>query len=374
MAKPIEFGLMELKSRQRGARMNELMRRLELRWPIFQAPMAGVSTPELAAAVSNAGGLGALGLGAATVDGARQQVAAARALTLGPLHLNFFCHPPATRDTAVERAWIERFEEDFQSLGAPAPAALQEVYPSFIASGDSLALIEATRPEAVSFHFGLPEADAVRTIRSLECLTLVTVTSVAEAHAAVNAGVDGLIAQGIEAGGHRGNFDVAGEDKEMTTAELVPALLASTELPIVAAGGIMDGTDLRGMLDLGAAAVQLGTAFVLCPEAATNADYRSRLRAADADDTLLTAAISGRRARGIRNRLVEVSEKYPELAVPAYPVAYDLAKQLNSAALAKGATGYGAYWAGTGVARARERPAAAIVAALAEEAGLKESA
>ncbi|MEL7047283.1 MAG: nitronate monooxygenase, partial [Pseudomonadota bacterium] len=217
--------------------MNELLRRLALRWPIFQAPMAGVSTPELAAAVSNAGGLGALGLGAATPDAARQQVAATRALTSGPLHLNFFCHEAAVRDRSAESAWIELFDADFQSHGAVAPATLKEVYPSFLASGESLELIEATRPEAVSFHFGLPDAAVVSAIRELGCLTLVSVTSIAEAHAAMDAGIDGLIAQGIEAGGHRGVFDAAGADEELATVDLVRALLAITELPIVAAGG-----------------------------------------------------------------------------------------------------------------------------------------
>ncbi len=332
--------------------------------------MAGVATPELAAAVSNAGGLGALGLGASEPRAAREQIDATRALSPGPVHVNFFCHQPATRDAQTESAWIECFDADFRRLGVAPPATLSEVYPSFLGSSESRELIEVTRPEVVSFHFGLPESTALNAIRALGCLTLVSVTSTAEAQLAVDAGVDGLIAQGCEAGGHRGNFDADGADEELHTIDLVRALVASTKLPVIAAGGVMDGADVRLMLDAGAAAVQLGTAFLLCPEAGTNADYRARLRAASGRDTLLTAAISGRRARGIRNRLVEVSELSPGAEVPDYPVAYDLAKQLNSAALARGVSGYGAYWAGTGVERAREMPAAELVATLAHEAGI----
>jgi nitronate monooxygenase len=320
--------------------------------------------------VSDAGALGALGLGATDPAAAAAQVAAARARTDQPLHLNFFCHGPAARDAQAEAAWIAHFREDFALLGAPPPERLEEIYAPFDAQEGMLELIDRFRPEVVSFHFGVPRSAHLQAVAARGAFTLASVTSAEEGQAALAAGIDGLVAQGFEAGGHRSVFEPQAPDRRLATADLLDELLAVTDAPVVAAGGAMDGTDIRRLLDAGAAAVQLGTAFVLCPESAASADYRQALSASTGSDTVMTRVISGRAARGVHNALTKRGEEPMAPAAPAYPVAYDLAKHLQRAAAARQVAGYGAYWAGTGVARARSLPAAELIHALAAEAGL----
>lgn len=348
--------------------LHPLLARLGLRYPIFQAPMAGVATPALAAAVSNAGGLGALGIGASSADQARTMIDATRALTDRPFNVNVFCHRPAPKDPAREAAWLARLAPHFQALGLVTPTGLREIYRSFLDADDVCDLLLAQRPAVVSFHFGLPRPAQLAALRQAGILTLATATSPQEARQIEAAGVDAIVAQGIEAGGHRGVFDPAGPDERLSTLVLVQRLRRETRLPIIAAGGVMDGRGIHAALTLGAAAAQLGTAFILCPESAADAAYRAGLQSERADTTRLTSALSGRPARGLLNRFIAECEATPEAAAPAaYPQAYDAAKQLHAAASRLGRSDYAAHWAGQGAPLARALPAATLMATLAEE-------
>lgn len=339
--------------------------RLALAIPLLQAPMAGVSTPAMAAAVSEAGGLGALGLGAATAGAAADAIAETRARTGRPFNVNLFCHEPARRDPEIERAWIARAAPLFAAYDAAPPTALDEIYLSFRVDDAMLAVLLAARPAVVSFHFGLPRPDQIDALRASGALLLASATAPGEARAIERAGLDAVVAQGWSAGGHRGIFDPAGSDDRLDTEALTRALVRETRLPVIAAGGLMDGADIRRALGWGAVAAQLGTAFVACPESAADDAFRTRLAAGGA--TVMTPVISGRPARCLSNRFTEWGADVPASAVPAYPCAYDLGKALNAAAKVAGEGGFGAQWAGTGAGRARALPAGELVARLAEE-------
>lgn len=334
--------------------------------PIIQAPMAGVSTPQLAAAVSNAGGLGSLGLGAGTAAQGRKMIQETRALTPRAFNVNVFCHVPAQRDAQAESAWIAHLAPFFAEFGARPPEALQEIYRSFLDGDEMLEMLLAEKPAVVSFHFGVPAREQVAALQAAGIVTMASATSLHEARLVEAAGVDALVAQGIEAGGHRGMFDPGAADEQLSTAVLLRLLVKNTALPVVAAGGIMDGQGIRAALDLGAAAAQLGTAFILCPESAANAAYREALQSARAAHTRLTAALSGRPARGIVNRFIAHCENSGP-APAAYPVAYDAAKQLMAAAGAQGNHEFAAFWAGQAAPLARALPAAQLMACLVDE-------
>jgi nitronate monooxygenase len=339
---------------------------LGIEHPIIQAPMAGVSTPALAAAVSNSGGLGSLGLGASNVEQSRAMIRATRALTSRPFNVNLFCHRPATADAAREAAWLAYLEPHFARFGAKPPEVLHEIYRSFVGNEPMLAMLLAERPAVVSFHFGLPSPEWIKQFRSAGIVTLACATNSAEAALCERAGVDAIVAQGVEAGGHRGVFDPEQGDDGIGTFALVPMLVKQCVVPIIAAGGIMDGCGILAAMTLGAVAVQMGTAFVLCPESSANAAYREQMKSERAHHTRITASISGRGARGLPNQMYEfVAAGAP--ALPDYPIAYDAAKALHAAASAKGNHEFAAYWAGQAAPLARELPAAALMSQLLEE-------
>ena len=342
-------------------------RLFDLSTPIIQAPMAGVATPALAAAVFNAGGLGSLGLGMSTVDQARQLITDTQALTDRPFNVNLFCHQPAARDAGREEAWIRHLAPLFAETGAKPPATLKEISTSFLVDEAMQRLVLELRPAFVSFHFGLPPAAYLADLREAGIRTLATATNPREAAVIEAAGIDAIVAQGIEAGGHRGMFDPEAEDERLSTSVLVRLLARQSSLPIIAAGGIMDGAGMRAALDLGAAGVQLGTAFILCPESAANASYRANLKSERAEVTRLTPALSGRPARGMVNRLVRHGDAPGSPRPAAYPVAYDAARQLNAAAMQQGNAEFAAQWAGQGAPLARELPAATLVTTLMQE-------
>lgn len=348
----------------RTARFTDL---LGLKHPIVQAPMAGVSTPELAAAVSNAGGLGSIGIGASDVSQARRMIEGTRALTDRPFNINVFCHQAARRDPAGEAAWLAHLAPLFAEFGATVPVTLNEIYRSHLDDDEALALLLETRPAVVSFHFGLPRAKSLAAFRDLGIRTMASATTPDEAAKIEAAGIDVVIAQGIEAGGHRGMFDTEAHDPGLSTSVLVSLLARRTSLPVVAAGGIMDGRGIRAALELGAAGAQLGTAFILCPESAANEAYRAALRSDRAYDTRLTTAISGRPARGLTNRLIlhGIAPGCPPAC--AYPLAYDAAKSLHAAASGSGSDAAAAQWAGQGAPLARGLPAADLMAHLVQE-------
>lgn len=341
---------------------------LGIRHPIVQAPMAGVSTPRLAAEVSNAGALGSIGVGASTPAQARDMLAQTLALTDAPFNVNVFCHAPAVRDTARERAWLQHLAPLFARAGSEPPATLDEIYRSFVADDDAmLAVLLAERPAVVSFHFGLPTSPQLHALRQAGIRTMASATSLAEAAAIDAAGIDVIVAQGIEAGGHRGMFDPASPDQRLPTATLLRLIARQSRRPVLAAGGIMDGQGIQAALALGAAGAQLGTAFVLCPESAANAAYRAALQGEFAAHTVLTAVLSGRPARGIANALVAHGEAAGSPPPADYPVAYDATKQLNALASTRGMGDFAVHWAGQGAPLARAMPAAQLVQVLLAE-------
>ncbi|MBP3956557.1 nitronate monooxygenase [Gemmata sp. G18] len=348
--------------------MNQLLSMLGIRLPIIQAPMAGVSTPEMAAAVSNAGGLGSIGVGNVDAGGARAMIAAVRARTAGPLNVNLFCHAPAVSNPAREADWLTQLGPHFTRFGATPPGALREIYKSFVEDDEMLAMLLAERPAVVSFHFGLPSADRIRALKQAGIRLLASATNLAEAHAIRDAGIDAVVAQGYEAGGHRGVFDPHAPDERLGTMALTRLLVTNLSLPVIAAGGIMDGAGIAAALALGAEAAQLGTAFVLCPESAADLGYRRAMTERPTRSTIVTSAISGRPARSLSNRFTALGEELGRDGVPDYPIAYDAGKALHAAAKSTGEYGYGAQWAGQGAGLAREKPAGELVELLWQEA------
>ena len=335
--------------------------------PIIQAPMAGISTPALAAAVSNAGALGSLGVGASSVDQARSAIIQTQSLTDKPINVNVFCNAPPRRNRTIEAAWISHFSPFFDKFGAEPPESLNEIYQTFVVNENAFRMLLEVRPGFVSFHFGIPSVEKIAAFREAGIKTLATATNLQEARAIEAAGVDGIIAQGIEAGGHRGMFDPHAKDDQLGTIPLVRLLVRKSRLPVVAAGGIMDGLGIKSALEQGAVAAQLGTAFILCPESAADEGYRAILKSGRSGLTKLTSVVSGRPARGIVNRLIEHGEAGAGLPPADYPIAYDLAKQLHAAATREGTNEFAAHWVGQGALLAREFPAAQLVRTLLEE-------
>jgi nitronate monooxygenase len=346
---------------------NPLLELLGMRLPIIQAPMAGVSSPAMAAAVGKAGALGSIGVGATDAAGARRMISAVRETWTGPLNVNVFCHRPALANRAVEAAWIERFAPEFEALGARPPGSLTEIYRSFVEDDDMFAMLLEETPSTVSFHFGLPRESWMRALRDAGIVLLASATNLRDARAVAAAGVHAIVAQGWEAGGHRGVFDPDAPDDRIGTMALTRLFARELEIPVIAAGGIMDGAGIAAALDLGASAAQLGTAFVLADESLADEGYRAALASDAANHTVMTRAISGRPARGLANRFTELAAGIAAGDVPAYPIAYDLGKALHAAGKRKGELGFGAQWAGQGAPLCRSMPAARLVATLEAE-------
>jgi nitronate monooxygenase len=339
---------------------------LGIDFPIIQAPMVGVSTPQLAAAVSNAGALGSIGIGASSPAQAEAMIKQTRALTDRAFNVNVFCHQPAHLDPRREQLWLEHLRPLFAEFAAEPPASLHEIYRSFIDDPETLQVLLDTRPAVVSFHFGLPRQDWIDRLKARGIRLLATATSLDEARLIETAGLDAIVAQGAEAGGHRGVFEPE-HDALMGTFALVRTLARQSTLPVIAAGGIMDGAGIRAAVQLGAAGAQLGTAFILCPESAANASYRAAMQSPRVEITAITTAISGRPARGLVNRLFTDVGSPQAPALPDYPITYDAAKALHVAALAKGCEDFAVQWAGQGAPLAREMPATDLVATLVRE-------
>ncbi|WBT06360.1 nitronate monooxygenase [Brevundimonas vesicularis] len=343
-----------------------LLDRLALRLPIIQAPMAGVSTPELAAAVSNAGALGSIGVGSTNASGAARMIDDVRGRTDAAFNVNVFVHNAPRRDADREASWLTALGPLFDEFAATPPSSLATIYQSFADDDDMLRILVERAPPVVSFHFGLPDQAKVRSLRQAGCVLIATATSLDEAIGAKDAGMDAVVAQGFEAGGHRGVFNPAGDDARLGTLALTRLLVAQAGLPIIAAGGIMDGQGIRSVLSLGAIAAQLGTAFITCPESAADDAYRRALQSDAAHHTVMTNVISGRPARCLRNRFTIWAESVTEDA-PDYPVAYDAGKAVNAAAKAADEGGFGAQWAGQGAPLARCMGAAELVQTLEAE-------
>ncbi len=347
--------------------MNNLLEKIGIELPIVQAPMAGVSTPALAPAVSNAGGLGSIGVGAVTAEVARAMIREIRSATTRPFNVNVFCHRPAVADGHREADWLDRLAPVFAHYGAEPPRQLREIYRSFVEDDAMLDVLVEERLKVVSFHFGLPSQQRIDALHAAGIVLLATATNLEEGRAVASAGVDAVVAQGYEAGGHRGVFDPDLPDDRLGTLALVRLFVTSLDLPVIAAGGIMDGAGIAACLALGASAAQLGTAFIACPESSADAGFRAALRGPDAWHTVMTSAISGRPARCLANRFTALGNTVELGTIPDYPIAYDAAKALHAAAKAKGELGYGAHLAGQGAPLARSLPAATLVAELRAE-------
>jgi len=348
--------------------MVALSPRLALEHPIIQAPMAGTATPSLAAAASNAGGLGSIAVGGSPVEVVRQMVADVRQATAGPFNVNVFCHRPSKNDLPRESRWLEYLRPFFAELGSTPPTSLPKPYQSFVENEAMLALLLETRPPVISFHFGLPTADQLAALRTTGATLLASATTLAEAQAAATAGIDVVVAQGVEAGGHRGLFELEQGDTGLGTLALTRLLVQRLRIPVVAAGGIMDGAGIVAVRRLGAVAAQLGTAFVVCPESAADETYRAALLQTPPPLTAITATISGRPARGVVNRFARELDQPGRPEVAPYPQAYDAGKLLIAAAKQHGTpTDFAAHWAGQGVALARALPAAELMRVLVAE-------
>lgn len=345
----------------------DLLAQLGMTIPLVQAPMAGVSTPALAAAVSNAGGLGSIGVGAANATTALDMIRRVREQTERPFNVNLFVHAAPDLSTERDAAWLNWLAPLFAEFGEEPPERLNTLYTSFNDDPDMLAMLLHIRPPVVSFHFGLPSPHAVSALKAIGTVLLASATSIEEARAAEAAGMDVVVAQGIEAGGHRGIFNPDAEDDALGLMALTRLLVRHVSVPVIAAGGIMDGAGIAAALALGACAAQMGTAFILCPESNADAGYRQTLTGPAAFHTRLTRLVSGRPARCLGNRFTALERAAGRPVLPDYPVAYDAGKALHKAAMKHGENGYGAYWAGQGAPLARALPAPILVKTLAEE-------
>lgn len=347
------------------------LQRLGVQVPILQAPMAGSTTPELAAAVANAGALGGHGCAALDVDTTRAHIHAIRALTDKPFNLNFFCHDEAPLVAEQAEAWRSLFSPYFEALGQTAPTTLSAGYVSLHNNPDMVEMLLEEKPPVLSFHFGVPEPHMAQAFKAAGIVLLGCATRVEEAQAIEAAGLDGIIVQGEEAGGHQGVFNPHGAEYQ-PLAHLLKQISAVTELPLIAAGGIMTGAHIAEVMAAGASAAQLGTAFLLCPETNTSTAHRQALQQGMGEDTALISVISGRPARGFVNRLHRELDQH-KAHMPAYPYPYSITKALNQAAAAQQNKEFAVHWAGTGANNIREFGASELVRTLEAERQLVSS-
>jgi nitronate monooxygenase len=331
--------------------------------PIIQAPMAGSATPELASAVSNMGGLGSLGCGEMTAGEIRAAANALRAGTNRPFNLNFFIQDAPKTDAMVLERTRERLASWYIAFGLDEPPKeLPDLRPTF--DDERLPLLLEIRPAIVSFHFGVPHRDAIAALKNAGIILISSATTVAEARALEASGMDAVIAQGWEAGGHRGSHQPTDPGSGIGTFALVPQVADAVAIPVIAAGGVGDGRGIAAAFALGASGVQMGTAFLSCPEAATDEARRALLRQASDTDTMVTDAVSGGSARAMRSRFAEEMEKTRE-PLPAFRQMYALSVPLIEAAPDRDAS-FHLY--GQAASLNRELPAADLFRRLVDEA------
>jgi nitronate monooxygenase len=333
--------------------------------PIIQAPMGQHAGPALVAAVCNAGALGSLGCGTMSIDSARRRIAQVRHASARPFNLNFFAHSAPLIDTETADLVRARLAFYYGLLGLGAVPRPTDPLPRF--DEKRLQLILTTRPRAVSFHYGIPPAAMVAQIRRAGCVVIGSATTVAEAKALEQHGVDAVIAQGIEAGGPRGTFTRGDGAGLIGTMALVPQVADAVRVPVIAAGGIADGRAIAAAFALGASGVQIGTAFLGCQEAVVSAPYRDALRQATDDDTRLTRVFTGQQARTLRNRM---TDELADAEVIDFPAQLSLTRALAKACNDRGRTDFLPLWAGQAVPLLRSLPAAALIEALVAESRL----
>jgi nitronate monooxygenase len=343
---------------------SDFLRDLGIQHPIIQAPMAGgPSTPELVAAVSHAGGLGSLGSAYSTPEQIWSDIKKIRALTEKPFNVNLFAGGYAPESPVEAGPMLALLAEIHQALHLPPPTL--PAWPKNPLEGQLQAVLEA-RPAVFSFTLGIPEPRAMARLKTAGIATFGTATTVEEGKMLEASGVTAIVAQGAEAGSHRGTFAGSFEDAMVPTLELARSLRAALSTPIIASGGLMDGRDIAEALARGASAAQLGTAFLTCPEAGTPEAYRRAVLAARADTTVLTRAFSGRPARGLLNAFIAKLEGKEKIILP-FPLQNALTRPMRTAAANLGESGYLSLFVGQGVTRARALPAAELVSRLVAE-------
>lgn len=343
--------------------MNRLCDLLGIDVPILQAPMAGHQDADLALAVAGAGGLGALPCATLDEAGIQRELERFRAASAAAVNVNFFCHEAPRRDAAGEAAWTESLKRYYAEFDLSPPEIPAE--PLRRAFDDTAAdILEAFRPAVVSFHFGLPERPLLERVKGFGAKVLASATTVAEARWLEARGADAVIAQGLEAGGHRGMFLGSDVSTQVGTLALLPQVVAAVKLPVIAAGGIADGAGVAAALALGAQGVQVGTAYLFCPEARISDLHSKALGSEDAEHTALTNIFTGRPARGIVNRMMrELGAMRTDL--PAFPMAASWVAPLRRAAEAGGSVDFTPLWSGQNAAGCRPMSAAELTRQLA---------
>ncbi len=337
--------------------------------PIIQAPMAGVQGSALTLAVSNAGGLGSLPGAMLSAGALQEELKSILAQTTRPYNVNFFCHTPADQDLAREAGWLAQLAPYYEEFGLAGrqqgPAVARAPF-----TAETADVLEEFRPPVVSFHFGLPSPDLVNRVRSWGAKVLCSATTLEEARWLAVRGVDVIIAQGLEAGGHRGMFLTDDLTTQVGTLTLVRQIVQEVRTPVVAAGGIADAAGVRAALAPGAVGVQVGTAYLLCPEAGTSAVHRAALRSEAARHTALTNIFTGRPARSIFNRFMREMGPLSD-AVPAFPLAAGAVAPLRAEAERRGSGDFSPLWSGQNAHGAREVPAADLTRELASAAATR---
>jgi nitronate monooxygenase len=342
---------------------NTLKALFNIEKPVIQAPMAGVQDYRLAAAVSNAGGLGSLPCAMLSAEALREELKALNEATSKPFNLNFFAHTPPEPNPQQEASWRQALAPFYKEFGID-PASITAGPGRMPFNEESAAIVEAFRPAVVSFHFGLPEPALLERVKKAGAKVLSTATTVEEALWLEQHGADAIIAQGLEAGGHRGIFLTTDMTTQMGTFALLPQIVAAVKIPVIAAGGIASAEGVRAALNLGAVAAQIGTAFMLCPEATTRPIHREALKSPEARHTALTNLFSGGPARGIVNRVMRELGPVCDQA-PAFPLATNAIAPLRAAGEAAGTGDFSPLWSGQNASGCQEIPAGVVVEELA---------
>lgn len=342
----------------------ELTRLLGTELPIIQAPMAGVQDSRLAIAVGQAGALGSLPCAALTPEAMRKELVALRAaLGTRPYNVNFFCHAQPQPDAAREAAWRAALAPCYRDFDID-PAGIAAGAGRLPFSEEAAQVLAEFRPAVVSFHFGLPAPELLARVRGWGARVLASATTVEEGRWLQDHGADAVIAQGLEAGGHRGHFLSHDLTRQSGLFALLPQLVAALHVPVIAAGGVVDAQGVSAAMALGAAGVQAGTAYLLCPEATTSVVHRAALQSEAARHTALTNLFTGRPARGIVNRVMRELGPLSD-AVPEFPLATAAIAPLRTRAEAEGSGDFSPLWAGQNAIGGRPLPAAEVTRALA---------
>ncbi len=376
---PFHTVLMQPPERPRDAKLLDRKKGVEATWPdrrlldligielpVIQAPLAGGNGPAMAIAASEAGGLGSLPCGMLDTTKAREEIGIIRQRTTKPLNVNFFCHTPPRPNPDRDARWKERLAAYYTELGldasASAPAVNRAPFDEAMCE-----VVEEHKPEVVSFHYGLPEQALLSRVKASGCLVLSSATTVEEARWLEDHGCDAIIAQGYEAGGHRGMFLTDNIATQSGTFALVPQVVDAVKVPVIAAGGIADGRGIAAAFALGAAGAQIGTAYLFTPETLISDLHRAALRAARDNQTALTNVFSGRPARGLVNRVIREVGPISDVA-PSFPTAGTALAPLKAKAEAAGATDFSSLWSGQAASLGREIGSGDLTRQLATEA------